>query len=413
MFRRFVVLIAATLPLAVAADVRVVEEIAAKVNGDIITRGELEQMRKEFETGRRSEGLNGARLQEAVKQDTANALRDQIDQLLLTQKGKDLNINVDGELTRQLADIQVQSKDREGNRITDPDKFHQFIQEQTGMSFEDYRDRLRRQMLSRRVIGQEVGYRMNTPEADLRKYYEEHKADYVRKEQVFLSQILISTEGKTPEQAAAAEKKAKDLVARARKGEKFSDLVRDNSDDPETSRNGGSLPPYQRGLMPKDMEDVVFNPANPKGYVTEPFKRPQGFVILRIDERHSAGQASFEEVKNDVQEAVTQPLMDAKIREFLTRLRQEAFLEIKEGYVDSGAAPGKDTRWHDVAQLKPQTTTKEEVAARVHRHKKLLFIPIPGTSKKASAKETSPADIPAPPPGTAPAATPPPAPGKQ
>jgi peptidyl-prolyl cis-trans isomerase SurA len=413
MFRRFVVLIAATLPLAVAADVRVVEEIAAKVNGDIITRGELEQMRKEFETGRRSEGLNGARLQEAVKQDTANALRDQIDQLLLTQKGKDLNINVDGELTRQLADIQVQSKDREGNRITDPDKFHQFIQEQTGMSFEDYRDRLRRQMLSRRVIGQEVGYRMNTPEADLRKYYEEHKAEYVRKEQVFLSQILISTEGKTPEQAAAAEKKAKDLVARARKGEKFSDLVRDNSDDPETSRNGGSLPPYQRGLMPKDMEDVVFNPANPKGYVTEPFKRPQGFVILRIDERHSAGQASFEEVKNDVQEAVTQPLMDAKIREFLTRLRQEAFLEIKEGYVDSGAAPGKDTRWHDVAQLKPQTTTKEEVAARVHRHKKLLFIPIPGTSKKASAKETSPADIPAPPPGTAPAATPPPAPGKQ
>jgi peptidyl-prolyl cis-trans isomerase SurA len=412
MFRRFVVLIAAAVPLAVAADVRVVEEIAAKVNGDIITRGELEQMRKEFEQGRRSEGLNGARLQEALKQDTSNALRDQIDQLLLIQKGKDLNINVDAELTRQLADIQVQSKDKDGNRITDPDKFHQFIQEQTGMSFEDYRDRLRRQMLSRRVIGQEVGYRLNVPEADLRKYYEEHKSEYVRKEQVFLSQILISTEGKTPEQAAAAEKKAKDIVARARKGEKFSDLVRDNSDDPETSRNGGSLPPYQRGLMPKDMEDVVFSADHPKGYVTDPFKRPQGFVILRIDERHAAGQASFEEVKNEVQEALTQPQMDAKIREFLTRLRQEAFLEIKDGYVDSGAAPGKDTRWHDVAQLKPQTTTKEEVAARVHRHKKLLFIPIPGTTKRATTKETSPADVPAPPPG-APPTTPPPAPGKQ
>jgi peptidyl-prolyl cis-trans isomerase SurA len=413
MFRRFVVLIAATLPLAVAADVRVVEEIAAKVNGDIITRGELEQMRKEFEQGRRSEGLNGTRLQEALKQDTSNALRDQIDQLLLIQKGKDLNINVEGELTRQLADIQVQSKDKDGNRITDPDKFHQFIQEQTGMSFEDYRDRMKRQMLSRRVIGQEVGYRLNVPEADLRKYYDEHKAEYVRKEQVFLSQILISTEGKTPDQVAAAETKAKDIVARARKGEKFSDLVRDNSDDPETSRNGGSLPPYQRGLMPKDMEDVVFDPAHPKGYVSEPFKRPQGFVILRIDERHAAGQASFEEVKNEVQEAITQPQMDAKIREFLTRLRQEAFLEIKDGYVDSGAAPGKDTRWHDVAQLKPQTTTKEEVAARVHRHKKFLFVPIPGTSKKAPAKETSPADVPAPPPGAPPATTPAPAPGKQ
>src|SRR5690242_10742580 len=283
MFRRFVVLIASVLPLAVAADVRVVEEIAAKVNGDIITRGELDTSRKEIEQGLRGEGLTGAKLTDAVKQYTANALRDQIDQLLLVQRGKDLNISVDSEITRQLADIQVQAKDKDGNRITDPDKFHQFIQEQTGMPFEDYRDRLKRQLLSRRVIGQEVGYRMNVPEADQRKYYEEHKADYVRKEQVFLSQILISTEGKTPEQVAAAEKKAKDIVARARKGEKFSDLVRDNSDDPETSRNGGSLPPYQRGLMPKDMEDVVFNPANPKGYVTEPFKRPQGFVILRID----------------------------------------------------------------------------------------------------------------------------------
>lgn len=395
LFSRYAVLMAAALPLAFAADVKVVEEIAAKVNGEIITRGELEQTRKEIEQGLRQEGMTGAKLQDAVKQYTANALRDQIDQLLLVQKGKDLNINVDSEITRQLADIQVQARDKDGNRITDPDKFHQYIQEQTGMSFEDYRDRLKRQMLSQRVIGQEVGYRMNMPEADLRKYYDEHKADFVRKEQVFLSQILISTEGKNPEQAAAAEKKAKDIVARARKGEKFSDLVRQYSDDPETARNGGSLPPYQRGIMPKDMEDVVFKEK--KGFVTDPFKRPQGFVILRIDDRFEAGQASFEEVKDQIQEILTRPKMEPKIREFLTRLREEAFLEIKDGYVDSGAAPGKDTRWHDVAQLKPQTTTKEEVAAQVHRHKKLLFIPIPGTTRKAPVKETSP-EIPQPPP---------------
>jgi hypothetical protein len=67
------------------------------------------------------------------------------------------------------------------------------------------------------------------------------------------------------------------------------------------------------------------------------------------------------------------------VRGYLTRLRQDAFLQIKEGYVDSGAAPGKDTRWQDVAQLKPQTSTKEEVLSRAKPHKKLLFIPIPGT----------------------------------
>src|SRR5262249_45065253 len=144
------------------------------------------------------------------------------------------------------------------SKITDPDKFHDFVREQTGMTFEDYRDFLRRKMLSQRVIGQEVSYRINIPEADLKKYYDEHKTEYVRKEQVFLSQILLSTEGKTPEQAAAAEKKAKDIVTAARKGEKFTDLVRANSDDPETARNGGQLPPYTKDMLAKQIADVVF-----------------------------------------------------------------------------------------------------------------------------------------------------------
>jgi len=185
--------------------------------------------------------------------------------------------------------------------------------------------------------------------------------------------------------------------------------VRENSDDPETARSGGALPPYGRGLMAKEMEDVVFKEK--KGYISDPFKVGQGFVILRVEERYEAGQPSFEEVKAEIQDRMTQPRMEPKIREYLTRLRQNAFLEIKEGYVDSGAAPGKDTRWRDVAQLKPQTTTKEEVAARVKRHKKLLFIPIPGTSKKAPASEVSPA-IPAPPDAPAEKKEPAPAPAK-
>jgi parvulin-like peptidyl-prolyl isomerase len=332
----------------------------------------------------RAEGLTGAKLQDALKEFAANALRDQIDQLLLVQKARDLNINVDGDVNRRIADIQVQSK------ISDPDKFQQFLREQTGMSYEDYRDRLKRQLLSQRVIGQEVSYRISIPEAELKKYYEEHKADFVRKEQVFLSQIVISTEGKTPEQIAEAEKKAKDLVARARKGEKFTDLVRENSDDSETARTGGQLPPYGRGVMDPRMEEVVFK--QDKGYVTDPFKMQSGFVILRVEERFEAGQASFEEVKNEIQDRLAGPRVEPKIREYLTRLRESAFLEIKEGYIDSGAAPGKDTAWKEVATLKPQTITKEEVAAQPIRRKRLLIIPIPGTKVLLPEVNTPPAD---------------------
>ena len=390
---RLIVLIAAIAPLAQAADVRIVEEIIAKVNGDIITRGEMDQARTRLMEEAKSQGLTGAQLAEVVRNQDKNALRDQIDQLLLVQRGKDLDVKVDADVTRRLAEIQSQSK------ITDPDKFHDYIREQTGMSFEDFQQQMKNSLLTQKVIGEEISSRISIPEADLRKYYEEHQKEFVREEQVFLSQILISTEGKTPAQVAAAQKKAADLVTRARKGEKFSDLARQNSDDPATAKDGGQLPPYKRSehLLVKEIEDLVFQQK--RGSVTDPIKLPQYLLILKVDDHYEAGQASFEEVKEQITQKLAEPKMEPKVREYLTTLRQNAFLQIKDGYVDSGAAPGKDTRWKDVIQLKPETTTKEEVAAK--RKRKLLKVIPLGTAKSAAG---------ATPAATTPAATTPPAP---
>lgn len=395
---RLIVLIAAIAPLAEAADVRIVEEIIAKVNGDIITRGEMEQARTRLMEEAKSQGLTGAQLAEVVRNQDKNALRDQIDQLLLVQRGKDLDVKVDADVTRRLAEIQSQSK------ITDPDKFHDYIREQTGMSFEDFQQQMKNTLLTQKVIGEEISSRISIPEADLRKYYEEHQKEFVREEQVFLSQILLSTEGKTPAQVAAAQKKAADLVTRARKGEKFSDLARQNSDDPATAKDGGQLPPYKRSehLLVKEIEDLVFQQK--RGYVTDAIKLPQYLLILKVDDHYEAGQASFEEVKEQITQKLAEPKMEPKVREYLTNLRQNAFLQIKDGYVDAGAAPGKDTRWKDVIQLKPETTTKEEVAAK--RKRKLLKVIPLGTAKSAAGATpaaTTPAATTPPPPDTPPA----------
>ncbi|HXM46034.1 MAG TPA: peptidylprolyl isomerase [Bryobacteraceae bacterium] len=386
MYRRLILLLAASISAAAAADVRTVEEIVAKVNNDIITHGELTRTRMEIESELRLQGLNGAKLNQALQEKSADALRDQIDQLLLVQKAKDLNINVDSEISKRLAAMQVQSK------IVDEDKFHDFIREQMGMPFEDFKQQAKNQILTQRVISEEVGSHIAIPESEKRKYYDEHKGDFVRDEQVFLRQIVISTEGKTPDQVAAAERKAKDLVVRARKGEKFADLAATNSDDLETARVGGELPGYKRDQLTKALADIVFKQK--KGYVTDPIRGPSGFAIFQIMDRYEKGQATYEEVENEINERMIMPQMSAKVRAYLTKLRLEAFLEIKPGYVDSGAAPGKDTSWKDVAQLKPQTVTKEEVAA--HRRRKRLFfaIPIPGTGDKPVAK-SSPAAQPA------------------
>ena len=363
--------ICALVSIGWAADIRVVEEIVAKVNGDIITRGDLEQERQQTEAQMKQQGLSGTALDKAIKDRQRDSLRDQIDQLLLVQKGKDLNINVDAEVTKKMGQIQLDSK------ITDPDKFHDWIRENAGVSFEDFKLRIKNQLLTERVISQEVGSRINVPHPEVEKYYEEHKKDFVREEQVFLREILISTEGKTPDQVAQAEKRAKDLVGRARKGEKFAELARQYS-DADTRENYGELPPYKRGQFLKSIEDVVFKEK--KGYVTDPIRIPNGFEILKIEERYEAGQAPLEEVENEIMERLYMPRMQPKVREFLTKLREDAFLEIRGGYIDSGAAPNKDTAWKDPATLKPETTTKEEVASRKHRKKLLWVVPVPGTS---------------------------------
>jgi parvulin-like peptidyl-prolyl isomerase len=390
MFRRLVLLIAGTLPLS-AADVRVVEEIAAKVNGEIVTRGELMDRRKEIENELKAKGLSGAQLQAAVNQQSAEALRDKIDELLLVQKAKDFpNITVDGDISRWVAGMQVAAK------ISDSDKFAEWVRQQFGVTLEDLKQRQKNSLLAQRVVQYEVGSRVNISEAERQKYYEEHKADFVREEEIFLSQIVVSTEGKTPEEAAAAETKAKQLVARARQGDKFSELATANSDDTATAGNGGYLgSPYKRGDLRPEIANLVF--TQKKGYVTDPIKIPTGFVILKVEDRHEAGQATYEQVKDEIQNILAAPKMEPKVRDYLTRLREEAFLEIRDGYVDAGAAPGKDTTWHDVAQIKPQTTTKEEVAAR--KRKKILWL-IPygyaGPAKPAAgATETVPAAKPA------------------
>ena len=387
-YRSFVVLMAVGASFALAADVHVVEEIAAKVNGQIVTRGDLQQQRNQLrEMLEQEQHLTGPALTAAVDDQSKNILRDKIDELLLVQKAKDLELSVDADVERRIAQMRVESK------IDDPDKFDQAIQQQYGMTFEEFKQKMTDQFLIHKLISQEISSRIAIPEPDLQKYYDAHKADFVRKAEVFLSQILISTEGKTPEQVANAQKKAKDIVDRARKGEKFTDLVTANSDDPDTAKNGGQLPPLLQNQLRPEIAKIVF--TEKKGYVTDPIavSEPQrGFLILRIDDRYEAGQASFDEVKEQIQETLAQPLLEAKMRPYLTKLRQEAFLEIKDGYVDTGAAPGKDTRWHDVAQLKPETVTKEEVAEREGTpHKKLLgMVPIPGTKKEIPAVDSSP-----------------------
>ena len=360
-----------------AAEITVVDEIIAKVNGEIITRSDYAKGLGRLREGLAQQGMKGVRLDAAVREGEKDALREKIDQLLLLSKGKELNLNVDADVNKQLADIQRSSK------IADPEKFQLFVREQTGQIYEDYKSEVKNQLLTSRVVRQEVAGKISFKREEQLKYYEDHKAEFQREDRVFLREILVAHDGKD---LTAAEKKAKDLTARGKKGEKFDELATNNSDS-TSAQQGGEIGSYERGKLRKDLEDAVW--GQPKGYVTDPINVGNGFLILKVEEHQKAGLADFEEVQQEVNGRLFQPRFQPELRKYLTQLRADAFLEIKAGFDDTGAVPGKDTSWVDPAMIKAETVTKEEVSARTRRRRVFGMLPIPGTSTQAGGTSSS------------------------
>jgi hypothetical protein len=97
----------------------------------------------------------------------------------------------------------------------------------------------------------------------------------------------------------------------------------------------------------------------------------------------------LEDVENEITDKLYNVKIAPRVREYLTELRQQAFLEIKPEWIDTGAAPGKDTSWVDPAQLRPETTTKAEVRATPHMKRLLWMVPIPGTRTTGASTSSS------------------------
>src|SRR5712692_9390265 len=267
---------------AAAADVKVIEEIIAKINGEIVTRSEIDRRMTEARAEMMKQNVTGAPLEEALAERQKDLLRELIDESLMVQRAKELNISVESQVVKHMDDLRRQYN------VASMEEFEKFVTEKGGVAFEDLREQVRNQFLTQRVVQQEVGHRINISKEEIKKYYEEHQKEFVRPEQVYLRQILISTEGKDP----------KEILARIKKGERFPELASKMSDDKESAQNGGDIGFWKRGLLDKQIEDMVFNAQ--RGFVSDVIKRPNGFLILKVEEHHREGQATLEDVEPDI-----------------------------------------------------------------------------------------------------------------
>jgi peptidyl-prolyl cis-trans isomerase SurA len=392
--KRFSLSLVALACLPALASGQVVEEIIARVNNQIVTRSEFARSKDQLRDEVRQQDPNNADKVYAERE--KDVLRDLIDQQLLLEKGKDLSITGDTELIKQLDQMRKEMK-------LDSLEALEKEAEKQGISWEDFKQTQRNQIITRKVIGDEVGGHISVSKEDEQKFYDEHKAEMERPEFVRLSEILIAPKVETPapssappsgassdpskpasdtaqpsaqpapddaaKQAAeaaalaAAEAKANDLLKQLRAGADFADIAKKNSDGPSAS-DGGALGLFERGKLAKQIEDQTF--ALKTGEITDVLRVKQGYAILKVDEHEMAGVPPLKDAEPKIQDALYYQKLQPALRAYLTKLREEAYIDVKPGFVDTGASPN---------QTKPVETAsdKESEAKKLgkKKHKKL------------------------------------------
>jgi len=303
----------------------VVEQSVAQVNDQIINTSDYNRAATQLEEEGRKQGWSEQDLEDHKR----DLLRDLIDQQLLLSKGKDLDITGETELVRSLDNIRKQ------NHLDSMEDLEKAASSQ-GVSYEDFKQHIRNDIITQQVIRDQVGRRIQMTDAQLQQYYRRHINDFTQPESVRLSEILIpvKTEGDEATNLAAAKAKADELTTKIKGGVSFEDLAKANS-VASTAAQGGDLGEWTRGKLAKQLEDATF--ALQAGQSTEPIRTRQGYVILKVVKHTPAGVQSFASVRPQIEEAAFMSQMQPKLREYLATLRQSAYIDVRPGYVDTAA----------------------------------------------------------------------------
>jgi peptidyl-prolyl cis-trans isomerase SurA len=312
-------------PTPITPNGTVAEDIIVRINDQIITRSEYERSEQQLlQDAQQQQGVPPAEFQARLK----DLLRDMIDSQLLLSKGKELGVNCDADTIRQLDEIRKQ------NHLPDMESLEKAAKSQ-GISFEDFKQNIRSQCIRQSVVRDEVGRHLNLTHTQEEVYFKAHAKEFEVPEQVHLSEILIPTpENATEAQLAAAQAKANAAAAKLKAGTAFAEVAKTDSGGP-TASAGGDLGDFKRGTLGQVLEDATF--PLPVGADTPPIRTRQGYVILHVDSHRNAGVPDLKDVETEVQNAIYVEQLQPALRAYLTKARQDAYVEIAPGFVDTGS----------------------------------------------------------------------------
>lgn len=308
----------------------IIEQILVKVNGDIITKTDLEQrqiaaLRQRDPNFRPS---SDAELQKALVDVTPEVIVNAIDELLLVQRGKELGYSLGTEQFRGI----VENIKKE-NKLETEEAFQAALK-QEGLTLDDLRKQLERQMLVSRVQQQEVMAKISVSDDEVKQFYETSKDTFTTQPQLTLRELLVTVtpteKGINVAEDDAAKEKAEALRKRIEAGEPFAKLASEASDAPSKA-NGGLIGPISRSdLSPELLKEI--EPLK-VGQMTPVLRTARGYHIIKLETATDTKVKTLDEARAEIADKVAAGKQRGEMVKYLAHLRAQAIIDWKNDEV--------------------------------------------------------------------------------
>lgn len=308
----------------------IIQKIIVKVNGEILTQTDLEQRQIEAVRGRpdAAQITTNAQLEQVITEITPAVLVSAVDEMLLLARGKELGYRLSQEQFDRVVDnVKTQ------NNLDDAQLAVALQQE--GMTMQDYRQMIERQLIIEQVQSQEVLGATNLTEAEMREYYREHPEEFMLPATVTLREVFVAVPGRAqagePVVNVAEEEAARARINAARdrilKGEDVAAIVEEVSESPSKA-NGGLIGPINLDDLAPALRSTV--EGLEAGDVSTPVRSQTGYQIFKMEARTASEVAAFNDVRDEIQQGILRERVEAETQKYLERMMDQAVIEWKD-----------------------------------------------------------------------------------
>ena len=337
------VLLSALLAVALTISVaraEIIEQILVKVNGEIFTKTDLEQLqvaalRQRGQQVDLKSDQSDEQLRKALNEITPQIMVDAVDQMLIVQRGKELGYKLSDEQFKTVLD-----NIKKENKLESDEQFQAALK-QENMSMTDLRRNLEKQMIVTRVQQNEVFGRVGVSEEEARKYYDSHLNEFTTPRTIMVREILVSVptsgRGINVAQDEEVQEKADKLRQRLVAGESFDKLVAEASDAPSKA-NAGLVGPLNMNDLSPDLQKLI--ESMKVGDLTSVVRNSRGYQILKLESSTATETMPFDQARQQISDRVVTGKRAEEFTKYLAKLRSQAIIEWKNDEVKKAFEQG-------------------------------------------------------------------------